>query len=270
MKSSENCPSVAVIDTGIAPQRLPRASVLPGVNLTHEGFADETTDGNGHGTMVAATIVRHSVRARIVPVKLMGNHGYLRAPEQLEAAFDWILEHRKALGIGIVCSAFADASHVTTDERYSGSRFQKQIATLRKIGVATVAPAGNRYRQNGRWGVQGMAWPAILRDVISVGAVQRGSDGLNLIHNTQRLHAEFGTGCCTTVFVEPDEPGETSGAAAVVAGCLAGLRASWSQATVDQLIERLFRNRREARDESSFVWPSFDTDEVRAASFSSV
>jgi hypothetical protein len=95
-----------------------------------------------------------------------------------------------------------------------------------------------------------MAWPAILRETVSVGAMKRGPDGWVLSNHTQPLHVSLGTGCHTTVFAEPGPPGGTSGAAAIVAGRLADLRATYSSAGVQELLARMLQDSCEARDES--------------------
>lgn len=252
-------PAIAVVDTGIAAERLPGGTILSGVNLSGDGLPDGTTDENGHGTQIVATIVRIASWARIVPVKLICKYGYLRAPDHLEAAFEWVAVHRAQLAIGVICAPFADGSHLTSDDLFRGSRLQQQIAALRRAGVPTVAPAGNRYRVHRHLSDQGMAWPAILREVVSVGAARREADGLRLTDTTQRLHATVGGACSTTVFVEPDEPGDSSGATAVVAAHLLRLRAEAPTATVEALVERLLDQRCQASDERTTTWPALDT-----------
>jgi hypothetical protein len=249
-------PAIAITDTGVAAERLPGGTIVNGVNLSGDGPPDDTTDENGHGTSIAASILRVAPWAPIVPVKLICKYGYLRAPEQLEAAFEWVAAHRARFAIGVVCAPFADGSHLTSDESFRGSQLQQQLAALRRDGVPTVAPAGNRYRAHRLWSDQGMAWPAILREVISVGAARRAIDGLRLTEMTQRLHASVGGACGTTVFVEPDQPGDTSGATAVVAAHLLRLRAADPSVTVEDLVERLLGERCRASDGSACSWPA--------------
>src|SRR6266542_3785747 len=96
-------PAIAIIDTGVAAERLPGGTVLGGVNLSGDGPQDDTTDENGHGTSIAASILRVAAWAQIVPVKLICKYGYLRAATQLEAAFEWVAAHRARLAIGVIC-----------------------------------------------------------------------------------------------------------------------------------------------------------------------
>lgn len=255
-------PTVAVIDTGISVDLLENAMITPGINLSGEGCEDNTTDRNGHGTAVASTILQLAPQSPILPIKLMVDCGYLRLPNQLEVAFEWILAHRTRLGIGVICAPFADGSHRTDDQPHRGSRLRSLIAALRTAGVATVAPAGNGYRQNRIWGEQGMAWPAILREVISAGAITH-IDGLpRLSPKTQRLNSILGTGCCTTAFVVPGEPGGTSGAAAVVAGCLATLQGIYPGITVDELVKQLMLFHCDVIDNDLLTWPVLDVYKV--------
>src|SRR5262245_36884511 len=120
-------PAIAIIDTGVAVERLTSGTVLKGVNLSGDGPPDDTWDEHGHGTRIAATILSMAPWAPIVPVKLICKFGYLRASSQLEAAFDWVAAHRARLTIGVVCAPFADGSHLTSDESFRGTPLQQQI-----------------------------------------------------------------------------------------------------------------------------------------------
>ena len=257
-RTSDVYPTIAVIDTGISADLLENASVIPGINLSGEGLENDTNDRNGHGTLVASTILRFAPRAPILPIKLIVDCGYLRLPDRLETSFEWVLEHHISLNIGVICAAFSDSSHSTDDQLHRGTRLQETIAALRKAGVATVAPAGNRYQRNRIWDEQGMAWPAILREVISVGAITHGNELPRLSSRTQRLHSRIGTGCCTTTFALPGEPGGTSGAAAVVAGCLAALKGTYPEKTVDELIKQLMLFHYYVTDDNNLTWPVLD------------
>jgi subtilisin family serine protease len=247
--------TVAVIDTGISSERLENPVMLPGINLSSEGAADDTTDRCNHGTAVTKIILSIAPQTQLVPIKLMNRRGSLRNREKVEEAFDWILEHRELLGIQIVCAAFADFSNATSDTEHRGSRLQKQIATLREMNVATVAPAGNWYQEFRRKSPQGMAWPAIIREVISVGEVERREDGLCLTHRTQRLHVTLGTGCQTTVFTTSGQLGNTSGAAAVIVGKMATLIQTSSLTSQEKFISELLENQQMVSDENEFIWP---------------
>lgn len=246
--------TVAVIDTGISPEHLVNLVVLPGINLSGEGETDDTSDSGTHGTAVAKTILSIAPETRLVPVRLMNRRGSLRDRKKVEEAFEWILENREALGINIICAAFADFSHSTSDAEYRGNRLQQQIATLREISIATVAPAGNWYPEFRHKSPQGMAWTAIIREVISVGEVEKHENGFRLTHRTQRLHPDLGTGCWTTIFAESGELGETSGAAAIVAGFLAAISKLPCSSCLDQTLKNLSSLKQEVCCEQNNKW----------------
>lgn len=243
--------SVAIVDTGISPDALGSKCLLPGINLTTEGGTGDTTDHNGHGTLIAATVRRRAPQAPLVPVKAMGRWGYPRSGHQLEAAFQWILDNRERLGIGLVCAAFSDAGSSVDDESFRGTRLQRQVEALRNSGTLTVAPAGGAHAV--RPG-QGMAWPAVLREVVSVGEAVQDGRKLRIARSSQRLHAQCGGPCRTTAFALADPPGGTSGAAAAVAGRLAALLCTDLRQSADDLLKRLLRNGTLIRDKG-LHWP---------------
>jgi subtilisin family serine protease len=245
--------AVAVIDSGVDPCAIGSGRLLAGVNLSGEGEPHETRDESGHGTAVAATILEVATAARIVPVRLMDDRGGLGDREHVTRAFEWVEQWREALGIAIVCAAFADRGQYENDERFRETALARIIAGLRRAGVPTVAPSGNWKPEHPG---HGMAWPAILREVVSAGALERGPDGLRLTRTTQRLHLRDDTGCRTTVFAEPGPPGETSGAAAVVAGRLAVLRARSPAAPVDELVQAMLAEIAVASEHGSLLWPT--------------
>ncbi|NBD23165.1 S8 family serine peptidase [Paenibacillus glycinis] len=256
---------VAIVDSGIDPDRLPSGTVLlPGVNLSGDGDIADTGDPAGHGTAVASTILRIAPGVRLLPVKTMNRRGVLREAALVESALAWIATRREALGIGIVCAAFADSSHRVSDESLRGTAVRRLIAELREAGVPTVAAAGNWYPEHRARSRHGMAWPAIIREAVSVGALAGREEGVKLANASQRLHASLGTGCSTTFFALPGEPGETSGAAAVVAGCLAALRQSFPGESVDASVVRLRRIQREVADADGLRWPTVDPRDLAA------
>ncbi len=250
-KNLNNKVTVAVIDTGISPERLENPIMLPGINLSGEGDADDTTDSGKHGTEVARTILSIAPHTRLVPIRLMDRYGCLHQREKVDEAFEWILENRESLGINIVCATFADFSHSTSDAEYRGSRLQQQIATLRELNVPTVAPVGNWYPEFRHKSPQGMAWPAIIREVISVGEVEQRKDGMSLTERTQRLHSSLGTGCQTTVFTTSGEMGNTSGATAVVVGNIAALLGLTPLMEVKRVISILLKSQKVVNDTKS-------------------
>jgi subtilisin family serine protease len=232
---------VAVIDTGVNPNQ---GDVIPGLNLTDE------PDGYGtHGTEIAQTILSIAPHAQIVPIKIVNAQGILRNPDAMEHAFQWILENYDRLNIRVVCAAIADSSCSDSDEYYAEHPLRSLIVQLREVGVVTVAAAGNWYSNYQR---QGMAFPAILREVVSVGAIEKTSAGFQLTQNSQRLHPSAQTDCYTTFLVEPGAPGDTSGATAIVAGHFANL--ARSRMTIEESIEWLNRSCQMVLDDDRLMW----------------
>lgn len=252
---------VAVIDSGIDPERLPPGTaVLPGINLSGDGDAADTHDDAGHGSAVAATILGIAPGAGLLPVKLMDRRGSLRDKAMVDKAFAWISEQSAELDISVICAAFADSSHRVSDESFHGSALQRQIAAMLEAGtgIPTVTAAGNWYPEHRARSPHGMAWPAIIRETVSVGALEHAEEGDRLARASQRLHAGLQTGCSTAIFTRPGEPGMTSGAAAVIAGCIAALRQAFPKASTAQLLERLHSVRRSIVDEQGLSWPAID------------
>jgi Subtilase family len=252
--------AVAVIDSGIATDDIDGA-FRTGINLSGEGSPEDTRDDCGHGTKVASTLRRLAPRSPLVPIKVTDRRGVLPHRDNLTAAFAWIAEHRQANGIAVICAAVGDQSNLTGDDGFRGSALQLQIAALRAAGVLTVAPAGNWRRLHGA-GRQGMVWPAILREIVSVGAVRRTPDGLRLTDGGQRLQAGLHHACATTVFTIDGPPGETSGATAAIAGCLARLAGAGGTPAARGALSALLRLRREARDDDGATWPAVLAEDV--------
>lgn len=241
--------AVAIIDTGLGDPALDHA-VIARVNVSAE---DDAADRSGHGTAVAKTVHMVDPLSRLVIVKVIGASGVLRETAHLEAALSWVAANRVRLGIAVVCMALGDASQNTTDAQYRDSPVRALVAALREARVPTVAAAGTRRRHAEP---QGSAWPAVLREIISVGAAEVGEDGaLRLAAHTQRIHAGTGCGCATTLFTVPGPPGGSSGAAAVAAGMLAALRRRLPAASADELLTSLLREHEDARDRAGLAWP---------------
>lgn len=169
--------TVAVLDTGLNAGHVDFAQrVLPGRNFTKDGSGDpnDITDGNGHGTNVSGIILASGDHigvapgARIIPLKVLGNRGD-GSFEVIEQALAWVLQNHAEHNISVVCVSMGDNGNYTSDEAFFSRLLSKQIADLRAARVAVVAPVGNNY---GRAQTQqGMCYPAIIRQVISVGVV---------------------------------------------------------------------------------------------------
>ncbi|MET0322670.1 MAG: S8/S53 family peptidase [Duganella sp.] len=232
-------PTICLIDTGLTPGDYAPGVIAGGINLSGCGEPQSLAPaGSRHGDAMAGTLLAHCPQARLVNLKLLDENGWLLDAGRLDAAFAWVVAQRAALGITVVCAAVADASHHAHDAPFQETPLSRMIALLRAAGVPTVMPAGNSYPQFRLREPHGMAWPAILRDVVSVAALDA-ADPQRLHRYSQRLPALAGAACATTLHLVPGPPGQTSGAAAVAAGRLAQLRAAFPDADVSALVALL-------------------------------
>jgi len=251
--------AVAVVDSGLAAGLADR----PGINLSGEGDAADTADPCGHGTAVASTILGIAPGTTLVPVKVTDRRGVLRDHARLTDAFAWIAEQSARHTIGAVCVALGDQSCLASDAAFRGSLLQQRIATLRAAGVLTLAPAGNWRRLHGEHR-EGMVWPAIIREVVSVGVAERTPAGLRVSAASQRLRLSGDMACATTLFTEAGPPGETSGATAVLAGCLARLAQMRPGSAAYILADMVPQFLQLARDDGGGPWPALMPDELPA------
>ncbi len=198
--------AVVVIDSGVNPDHLAfrGGKLLPGLGFTDEGTSDDTTDTYGNGSLIAGLIAGRNPRdmtreersdhpppagiaygARIVPLKVYSDGLDAPTPARVNQALRWVLEHREAyerennVKIGVVFLSLG-AFNLKSPEELENLRLDDEaraqlvdqrrlIRELRGEGVAVVAAAGNAY---GTWNPeQGMAYPAVCPETISVGAV---------------------------------------------------------------------------------------------------
>lgn len=230
---------ICLIDDGIAPDTLPHGFVAGGINFSDDGAEHQFQAGpHSHGSAMAQTLFETCPQGRVFVVRLLDRHGHLNDVERLTTVFDWLVRQRAALGITLVCAPLADNALHTTDEAFRQTPLAEHVAQLRRAGVPTLMPAGNRNASASAIDRPGMAWPAILREVISVGALS-GDHGHSLHDTSKRLAASPDSPCATTLFTHPGSPGQTSGATARAAGVMAAaqLRAPGIavQACLDQL-----------------------------------
>lgn len=270
--------TVAVFDTGLNRAHLDfNGKIVDGVNYTPDngGQSNDFTDGQGHGTNVAGVIVADGLHTGIAPgADLIGMKVLTDAGggsfNWIRRALQWVRDNREKYDISVVNMSLGDGSNAVTDQDIQPGvlgDIRDLIRELRNQRVAVCIAAGNDfYVHNSE---EGMSFPAICRESISVGAVYDNNEGSftyasgavanrsapNVITPfSQRLHRSVGGACRTDLFA-PGAPMTSTGigsaraesimhgtsqATPVVAGaCLLlqqfALRETGKLPTVDQL-----------------------------------
>ncbi len=213
--------TVAVLDTGVRATHVDFAGRIKAQrNFTHDNGGDplDANDGQGHGTNVTGIIAAGAVHIGIAPeveivaLKVLDNQG--RGDFSLvDQALQWVLDNNHELNISVICMSLGDEQNHMSDYYFSFDTTASLIRTLISQGVAIVVAAGNEYYSYNSQ--QGMAYPAILRDCISVGAVYDAFEGgfsyrsgAEVIESgpdritpfSQRLHSSLNPDSFTTVF----------------------------------------------------------------------
>jgi len=242
--------SAAVLDTGLRTTHVDfHGRVVAQRNWTPDNGGDpgNATDGviapAGHGTNVAGIIASSEMPltpdapsgdhtgvapgAHVVPLKVIANSG-AGDFAWVAAALDWALQHRAQYSISVVNLSLGDGSNNTSEKKSnqtSQNQIRKTISELRKQRVAVVVAAGNDYF---KYKMPGMAFPAIARETISVGAVYdadigamqyaSGAAASSTLANritpfSQRLHESMAKATRTDIFA-PGAAVTSSGSAA--------------------------------------------------------
>lgn len=225
--------TVAVLDTGLRTTHRDFAGrVRASRNFTADngGDPDDATDGQGHGTNVGGIIcagdlhIGMAPEAGIVPVKVLDDTGSGSFTAVLDA-LRWVFDQRAALGITAVCMSLGASDNRTTDSDLAGDAIGRAMADLTAAGVVCCVAAGNDFFAHDS--AQGMSYPAIFRETLSVGAVydtdvgpfsydsgarvtESGPDRITPF--SQRLHESVGGACATDIFA-PGAPTTSSGIA---------------------------------------------------------
>ncbi len=274
--------TAAVVDTGLRTTHVDFAGrVVAQLNLTSDNGDDEDNadDGNGHGTNVGGIVVANGDHtgmapgANILPIKVLSNDGG-GSFDAVADALQWVLDHRDTFNITSVCMSLGAGDNETGDQGLDDDDpIRERILALRERDVAVVIAAGNDYFTHGS--AQGMSYPGIIRQCVSVGAVYDDFEGEFAYANgarafsaspdqitpfSQRLHESVHPDCRTDIFA-PGAPVTSSGinndhgesvqqgtsqAAPVVAGVILlmqqfHLRLTGRLPTVDQLVEWMRR-----------------------------
>lgn len=225
--------TAAVIDSGLRTTHVDFVGRVPAQrNFTSDNGGDpnDASDGDGHGTNVAGIIAANGIHrgvapgAGIVPLKALSNSGS-GTFQAIEDALQWVIDNQAAHSISAVCMSLSDSGNYSTDTTFSGDTLRTQLLTLKNSGVAVVVAAGNDYFTHGS--MQGMAYPSILRECISVGAVYDANvggfsyqDGARALSTgpdritpfSQRLHERVNPNTRTDIFA-PGAPVTSSGIA---------------------------------------------------------
>lgn len=220
--------TVAVLDTGLRSTHVDFAGrVLPGHNCTG-GDPDDTTDRHGHGTSVAGIVCAGRIHtgiapnSRIVPVKVLGDDG-TGTFANVRDGMDWVLAHWAQLGISVLCMPFGASDNHATDTDLADDEIGFLLQELSDRGITCCVGSGNEYYAHG--GTQGMSYPAVFRQCVSVGAVYDADEGPfrypdgakafstapdRMTPYSQRLHHKVGGPCATDLFA-PGSPVASTG-----------------------------------------------------------
>lgn len=223
--------AVAVLDTGLRTTHVDFAGrVAAQRNFTTDDGADpdNVADGNGHGTNVAGVIcagqdhVGIAPGASVVPLKVLRADGG-GSFESVRDALQWVIDNRDRHNISAVCMSLGDSGNYTNDVGFPGDAIQSRFRTLKGMGVVCCVAAGNDYfRFNS---AQGMSYPGIFRETVSVGAVYDFNEGSftygsgaaafstapdRITPFSQRLHDSIGREAATDIFA-PGAPMTSSG-----------------------------------------------------------
>lgn len=168
--------TAAVIDTGLRTTHQDfTGRVVAQRNFTSDngGNVNNATDGEGHGTNVAGIICAKGLHtgmapgAKVIPLKVLSNNGSGDF-DAVVAALDWVIANRAKYSISVVNMSLGDSGNYSTDSSFSRDTVRQRIASLRSAKVAVCVAAGNDFWEHGSR--EGMSFPAICRESISVGA----------------------------------------------------------------------------------------------------
>ena len=223
---------VAVLDTGVYPHPDLRNNLLTGTDIIRGGSGDGRLDRDGHGTGMAGLIAAHgrstnrgalgiAPQAKILPIRFK-IHGHEGAAGGLSQAIEFAVSNEASV-ISISSAGAPDLE------------LQQAIQKATHADVVVVAAAGNNPDD------QNVRFPAAYSNVIAVGGIDQSGRHAKVsvtghdvdvvapaveIYSTN-FNGEYrsGTG--------------TSGAAAIVAGAVALIRAKYPYLPADEVVHRL-------------------------------
>lgn len=226
--------TAAILDTGIRKTHRDFGSRVLATRDFTAGAQDpsEAPDNQGHGTHVAGVVAANgphkgmAPEANLVALKVLADDGSGDF-QWVSSALQWVLENANQFKISVVSMSLGSDSNVTSDDSSSwpaiSKKIQDQIRALTQRRIAVVIAAGNSFFNF--QSVQGMGFPAIIREGISVGAVYdsnvgpqsygsgaaataTGADHISPF--TQRLHPCVNAQTCTDIFA-PGAPMTSTG-----------------------------------------------------------
>ncbi len=213
--------AIAVLDTGLRTTHVDFANkVVAKRNFTTDfgGDVNNVSDGNGHGTNVAGIAVARGIHtgiapgANVIPLKVLTNSGS-GSFSSIDSALGWVLTNAATYKISAVNLSLGDGQNYTADA-FTGDSIRTKIQQLRTQKIAVMCAAGNDFY--GFKSQQGMGYPAIIRETVSVGAlydaniggVQYGDGSIayttaagRFCPFSQRLHPNVNTATRTDIFV---------------------------------------------------------------------
>lgn len=223
--------TVAVLDTGLRTTHADfagRVAAQRNFTADNQGNPADASDGHGHGTHVAGIICAGDVhfgmapKARIVPLKVLDISGG-GSFQAVADALQWVIDNRAHYDISALCLSLGDSGNYQSDQQFAGDAVGTRICALTDLGVVCCIAAGNDYFVHGS--VQGMGYPAIFAESLSVGAVYDADDGRHAYRTgavanstgpdritpfSQRLHEKVAGRCATDIFA-PGAPMTSSG-----------------------------------------------------------
>lgn len=225
--------TAAVLDTGLNLKHEDfTGKILAQHNFTTDnmGQVDNATDGNGHGTNVGGIIVANGIHTgiapggRIVPLKVLSNGGSGGWGGMIKA-LEWVQTNADTHKITVVNISISDGqNHVADTFVTERKKIRDLIAALREKRIPVVVSAGNDFFVH--QSKQGMGFPAICRETISVGAVYDANIGGAVTYKSgaiatttgagrytpfsQRLHSSVDANLATDIFA-PGAPLTSAG-----------------------------------------------------------
>ena len=223
--------TVAVIDTGLNKDHVDFSGRVPAQrNFTEDNSSadDDATDGNGHGTNVGGIVAAKGDHtgiapdAQIIPLKVLDNYGQ-GSFGAVADALQWVIHNRDKYQITAVCMSLGNGFNYMDDGIFAGTKIKKHVSTLRNRNIPVCIAAGNDFFIHNSF--QGMSFPGILRESVSVGAVYDEYEGPfryksgaetsasgpdRITPFSQRLHETVNPNCRTDIFA-PGAPVRSAG-----------------------------------------------------------